>query len=88
MKRPWTPGPWAAFQFDNRPDYPKREADNLLASKAPEMAELLIEIAQKATDGIIDDDTYINNMLELGHKAEDLIKEIGYEAPSADRDKP
>jgi len=63
-------------------------ANKLLASKSPEMAELLIEIAQKATDGIIDDDTYINNMLELGHKAEDLIKEIGYEAPSADRDKP
>ena len=74
MKRPWTPGPWAAFHFDNRPDYPRKQADNLIASKAPEMVELLIEFCDE-----IDIRNDYSTFVKLAYRAKDLIKEIGHE---------
>lgn len=83
MKRPWTPGPWrvrdwsvaggwfwANFDSNNRTKFAKTaKYDLLLTSKAPEMAELLIELL--GVCGPV-------NMGILQNKIKKLLKEIGF----------
>lgn len=69
-KRPWTPGPWNIF------DTPYTEANTKLSLKAPEMAELLIELASRFDTS----PHYGMTVAEtIALKAKQLLKEVGYE---------
>jgi hypothetical protein len=86
MKRPWTIGPWPEEVLDeyvqemliyNEGGF--KEANEKLASRSPEMAELLIELISACNfcqefigpvEGRID---------TVALRAEELLKEIGYQ---------
>jgi hypothetical protein len=83
-KRPWTPAPWFEevldYSINNRLVYHQGgnfKANELLASKAPEMAELLIEIVKQ----ISDINTYYGRTTidDIAAKAKALLEEVGYE---------
>jgi len=83
MKRPWTPGPWTIVGLPmfvegydmSKVDTLQWRANKLLASKSPEMAELLIEFCDE-----IDIRNDYSTFVKLAYRAKDLLKEIGHEA--------
>lgn len=80
MKRPWSPGPWRFDRGFINPNQANRIyliepheslANEKLASKAPEMAELLIALVKSCDrDDIV---------WELATRAEELLKELNYD---------
>ena len=88
MKRPWSSGPWSPKESNNvywqiSPLGSKNHDNNLkLASKAPDMAELLIEFlnaCEEACYYLAGDSIYRNHFSEIAQDATKLLKEVGYE---------
>jgi len=78
--RPWSPGPWGNLA----PTFPHHEnciENYALASKAPELAELLISLVKLFLD-IPDPHGMLEILTEAGgivDQAEKLLKEVGYQ---------
>lgn len=85
MSRPWTPGPWPESVLD---DYilemlvynegGDKRANEKLASKAPEMAELLIRVIKNQERTTLDLYSKTDEFGEIMEDVENLLKEIGY----------
>ena len=79
-KRPWTPGPWdyrniamGVLHYQNITE------DRKLASKAPEMAELLIKLIGIFDHGWKYDDFYSMDVEKFYDDVKCLLKEVGFD---------
>lgn len=66
-KRPWSPGPWDGVLFRLTREHPNFSNNYKLASKAPDMAELLIELLNPNVF-----------LYDLKIKAKQLLAEVRY----------
>jgi hypothetical protein len=80
MKRPWTPGPWLhddiCFSVRNHPHIP---IDRVIASKSPEMAEILIRLDNLCAYPPESRDEMIIEVYRLSGEAIALLASVGWE---------
>ena len=90
MRRPWSPGPWNGYRqwivhsiylYDKdgkECSEQEARANCILAQKAPDMAELLIDYV-RIGKARIDIDIAMEELNEVYLRARQLLKEVGYD---------
>ena len=76
MKRPWDPHKADSGRMLYSPE--EWDSKKTLEAKAPEMAELLVELTEIATSSDFSSSGY-TRLVDLYDKAKQLLKEVGYE---------